>query len=107
MCTFVPSFTQKEIAMTTRQKFEQMLYNMGIFKQDVTQIMDFAIEEIDMVRTPDGPYKITWNRPADEYPEQFYNVIFTVEIKPQVFAWAEKNMPLAWWKPLFDKNITL
>jgi hypothetical protein len=93
--------------MTTRQKFEQMLYDMGIFETQAKEIMDFAIEEIDLLRTPEDPYQITWNRPASEYPEAFYNVVFGVKIKPQVFAWANENMPMAWWKPMFAENMTV
>jgi hypothetical protein len=29
--------------MTTRQKFEKMLYDMGIFESDASNIMDLAI----------------------------------------------------------------
>jgi hypothetical protein len=93
--------------MTTRQKFEQMLYDMGIFETQAKQIMDFAIAEIDLLRIPEDPYQITWDRPHTEYPPQFYNVVFAVKIKPQVFAWAEQNMPMAWWKPMFAENMTV
>ena len=93
--------------MTTRQKFEEMLYNMGIFETTAKEIMDFAIKEIDKQKTDGDPYQITWHRPASEYPEAFYNVVFAVKIKHQVFAWAEKNMPKAWWKPMFAENMTV
>jgi hypothetical protein len=33
--------------------------------------------------------------------------VFAVKIKPQVFAWAEQNMPMAWWKPMFAENMTV
>lgn len=84
-----------------------MLYAMGIFETQATRIMDFAIAEIDKQKTDADPYQITWNRPASEYPEAFYNVVFWIKIKPQVFAWAEQNMPMAWWKPMFAKNMTV
>lgn len=84
-----------------------MLYDMGIFETQAKEIMDFAIEEIDLLRTQEYPYQITWDRPASEYPEAFYNVVFAVKIKPQVFAWAEQNMPMAWWKPMFAENMTV
>lgn len=93
--------------MTTRQKFEQMLYDMGIFATQAKQIMDFAIAEIDKQRTDEDHYRITWDRPAYEYPEAFYSLVFWVKIKPQVFAWAEQNMPMAWWKPMFGENMTV
>lgn len=93
--------------MTTRQKFEKILYDMGIFETTAEQIMDFAIAEIDKQKTSEGPCQITWDRPHTEYPESFYNVVFGVKIKPQVFAWAEQNMPMAWWKSMFAENITV
>ena len=80
---------------------------MGIFETQAEQIMDFAISEIDQQRTQDDPYQITWDRPASEYPEAFYNVVFSIKIKAKVFAWAEQNMPMAWWKPMFAENMTV
>ena len=92
--------------MTTRQKFEQMLYNMGIFETQAEKIMDFAIAEIDSQKTGDD-YQITWDRPEGGYDERFYKIVFEIKIKPQVFKWAEQNMPMAWWKPMFAENITV
>ena len=92
--------------MTTRQKFEELLYNMGISETMAEHIMDFAIAEIGKQKMGDY-YKITWDRPANGYDERFYKIIFEIKIKPQVFAWAEQNMPMAWWKSMFAENMTI
>lgn len=74
---------------------------MGIFENTATQIMDYAIPLIDAEMEAENTTKITWNRPADEYPTALYGVLFLTHINKQVLAWAENNMPMAWWKPMF------
>lgn len=87
--------------MTTRQKIEAQLFQMGIFENTATQIMDYAIPLIDAEMEAENTTKITWNRPADEYPTALYSVLFVTHINKHVLAWTEINMPIAWWKPMF------
>lgn len=87
--------------MTTREKFEQILYNKGIFESQAKRIMDFAIPEIDAQMREEKTSLITWNLPADGYPDSIYAVLQMTRLNKLVLRWAEENMPLAWWKPMF------
>ncbi len=86
--------------MTTRQKIESQLYEMGIFESDASKIMDYAIPLVDAEMTEMNMPAITWNLPANGYPDMLYQILFT-SIGRHVLAWAEDNMPMAWWKPMF------
>jgi len=98
---------------TVRGWFEEWLYNQGIFETQAKQIMEYVIPKVDeqmQAQATEGStgYKITWDRPSSEYPVAFYGVlIMTHKIKQHVFDWAEENMPLAWWKPMFDPNFKM
>ncbi len=84
--------------MTTREKLEQMLYNMGMFENQAKQVIDEAIPELEKMA---GDYKITFERPASEYPEMLFNIWF-ITVKKVAKIWIEKNIPMAWFKPMFD-----
>ena len=84
--------------MNTREKFEKMLFEMGMFEDQAKAVMELAIPVCDAV-IPD--YKITWDRPADEYPEPFYRVVF-LSVKPVAKKYIEDNCPMAWFKPMFE-----
>lgn len=86
--------------MTTRQKIEQMLYNHGIFESMAVEIMDFSIPKIEAELQEEGTTGITWNRPAREYPDVMYDVLF-LRLKKFVVEWAETNKPQAFWIPMF------
>lgn len=88
--------------MTTRQKFEEMLYNKGIFESQAQKIMDYAIPLIDAEMSSQNTSRITWDLPADGYPDALYAILFLTHLKARVLEWAEQNMPLAWWKPMFQ-----
>jgi len=83
--------------MNTRQKFEQMLFERGMFENQAKEVMDLAIPVCDAT-APD--YKITWDRPAEEYPDPFYSVVF-LSIKPVALKYIEEKCPMAWFKAMF------
>lgn len=87
--------------MTTRQKIESVLSEMGIFESTASQIMDYAIPLIDAEMAADKTGRITWDLPADGYPPELYAALFVTHINRHVLSWAESNMPLAWWQPMF------
>lgn len=101
--------------LTTRGWFENWLYNHGIFEDKAKAITDVIVEKVnakmeaEAAKTPNAVgYKITWDRPASEYPEAFYTtLILTQGIKKIVFDWAEENMPMAFWKVAFDPNFKM
>jgi hypothetical protein len=83
--------------MNTLEKFEQMLVDNGMSENQAKQVMHLAIPEIDKLS---GIYKITWDRPASEYPESIYRVLW-ITIKQVAIKWIDKNLPAAWFRPMF------
>jgi hypothetical protein len=84
--------------VTTRAKFEQMLADRCVFESQAKQIMELAIPKFK--DTLEG-YNVTWDRPASEYPEQFYNIGFQMCVKPSAIEWIDANLPQAWFRPIF------
>lgn len=84
--------------MTTRQKFEKMLFEMGVFENQASKIMDVAIPRFSELLPQ---YQVTWDRPAYEYPDAFYNVGFITVVKKAALDWIDENLPEAWFRPLF------
>jgi hypothetical protein len=84
--------------MTTRQKFEEMLFNMGVFESQATQIMDLAIPRFQELLPQ---YQVTWERPASKYPDAFYNAGFMSVVKGAALDWIDENLPNAWFRALF------
>lgn len=97
---------------TTRAWFERWLYDHAIFPETCKKIMDYVIEKVDAEMDAEAKkhdenavgYRVTWNRPASEYPDAFYATLIMTHVKRHVFAWANENMPEAFWKPAFDPN---
>jgi len=84
--------------MTVQEKLEQMLIDSGMFPTQAKEVMILAIPELnDLVED----YSITFDRPSDEYPEVIYGVLF-ISIKPIALQWLEDNIPMAWYKPIFQ-----
>lgn len=84
--------------MTVTEKFESMLFEMGLFDSQASKILDMAIPKFAEL-VPD--YNITWDRPANEYPDEIYNVGFALVIKPTALECIDKNCPQAWFRPMF------
>lgn len=84
--------------MTTVEQLENMLINRGMFESQAKEVMKIAISELNKL-TED--YKITFDRPANEYPEAIYTILF-LAIKPIALKWIEENIPQAWFKPMFQ-----
>jgi len=83
--------------LTTQGKFEKMLYSYGIFEKDAHEIMEFVKPKLASM----NDYRMTWNRPASEYPESIYTVVFIL-MKPMVVEWAKEHIPQAWWIQAFE-----
>lgn len=49
----------------------------------------------------EGESAITWDRPAEEYPQALYIVLIITHLERRVVEWADKHLPMAWWKPMF------
>ena len=83
--------------MNTRQRFEEILTEMGVFEEQASAIMDKAIP---MVAELLPGYNVTWDRPAKECPDAFYNVVF-ITVKRAALEWIDENIPQAWFRPMF------
>ncbi len=84
--------------MTVKDKLFNMLIERGMFDSQAEKVMEKAIPElINLVEY----YSISFNRPSDEYPKPIYDVLF-LAIKPIALKWIEENIPMAWYKPMFQ-----
>jgi len=83
--------------MTTREKLFKMLTDNGVLDSQAEAIMKLATPEIEKL-VPD--YHITWDRPAEEYPDTMY-ALWYMTMKPIAFDWLDKNCPKAWFNPVF------
>lgn len=82
---------------TTKEKLIQMCVERGMFESQAAKVVDLAIVEIDAAISN---HKTTWDRPVDEYPPKLYGVMFTI-VKKCAVKWIEKNLPQAYFKPMF------
>lgn len=83
--------------MTTKEKLVNMLVNMGMFESQAKTVIELAIPVLN--ESTDG-YKITWNRPSEEYPKEMY-AIWLFQIKPVALKWIDENCPKAWYRSMF------
>lgn len=85
--------------MTTQEKLEQMVYDCGMPESQASAIVEKAKDKIKAIS---DQYDVTYHRPADEYPEPLYNVIFNIAIKPAALEFIEENYPQHWAKAMFQ-----
>lgn len=78
-----------------------MLYDRGMFPDQAQQVMSLAMPEMDNLLQD---YHITWDRPAEEYPDPVYNIGW-ITVKKVAAKWIEENCPDAWFKPMFDSQL--
>lgn len=83
--------------MTTLQKLTKMITDRAVSDRQATEIMEIAKSEI----AKDANYRMTWDRPASEYPKAFYNVVFALYVKPAAIKWVDENLPNAFWRMMF------
>jgi hypothetical protein len=94
--------SNQQPATSTRQRFEQMIFQRGVFENQAKAIMDYAIPLIDAQYEFDKiAHKIDWNGLAEGYPDPFYSMTFQINIKPLVVLWIEENLPQAWFRSMF------
>lgn len=84
--------------MTVQQKLEKMLIDNGMFDTQAKEVMKLAIPDLNALV---DDYQISFNSDASSYPNVIYNVLFKA-IKPIALKWIEDNIPLAWYKPMFE-----
>jgi len=84
--------------MTTKEKFAQMLTDRGMFESQANAVMDIFVPEVDAVS---AGYRVTWERPASEYPDAFYAVGF-MYLKKTALRGIDENLPQAWYRAMFE-----
>lgn len=82
---------------TTKEKLKEMLTSRGMFDNDADKVLDDVIPQIDAYATG---YNITWDRPASEYPDVLYGVMW-VPLQEAALKWIDSNAPQAWFRPMF------
>lgn len=83
--------------MTTKQRLHAMLTDRGMFDSQADKVLaDF----IPAMNKESNEYNITWDRPADEYPDIMYSLWFQ-QLKVYALNWLNENAPEAWFKPMF------
>lgn len=83
--------------LTTRERFEKMLIECGMFYDQAHAVMDKAIP---VINEQSGDYDVTWDRPSTEYPDAVYNVLF-LTVKPIALEYIEQACPNAWFGAMF------
>lgn len=74
-----------------------MLVECGMFESQADKVMEQFVPEFDEVNTG---YRVTWERPASEYPDLFYAVGF-MYLKKTALRWIDENLPQAWFRAVF------
>ena len=87
--------------MTVKDYLAIDLCNKGFSSQQAVPCIDFCIPKIQK-SLEDLDYKITFDRPCDEYPILVLKLI-TFNAKPFVLEWIEENIPNAWFKEMFKE----
>lgn len=84
--------------MTTKEKLKKMLIDCGMLDSQADEVLGEAIPQIESL-TPN--YRITWDRPASEYPDALYNAMW-LPLRDAALKWIDKNAPQAWFRPMFE-----
>lgn len=84
--------------MTTKQHLITFMTQRGMSPEQAEKVFQQALPEIQ--RNP-GDYRVTFERPASEYPRPVLNILCMI-IKREALKWIEANIPLAWFKPMFE-----
>lgn len=83
--------------LTTRQRFEKMLIERGMFYDQAHAVMDKAVP---VINEQCGDYEVAWDRPSTEHPDAVYNVMF-LKVKTIALEYIEQVCPNAWFKVMF------
>jgi hypothetical protein len=82
---------------TVKEKIIRLITEKGVSDNDAKKIFEEAKEIINN-KIPE--YKITWDSPADQYPNSLYNLWF-IYINRVAIAWIDKTCPQAWFRSMF------
>ena len=88
-------FREGNFMQTVKEKCLEMLTNNGMFDSQAQAVFESAKPLIEV----DG-YRMTWDRPSDEYPLEMYAVINLI-LKREALSYIDQNCPRAWFRPMF------
>ena len=83
--------------MTSKEKVIEMMTSRGMFPEQAEKVFEKVKDEVNEL-VPN--YDFTWDRPAKEYPETIFNILW-LTVKIEAYKWIEENKPMAWFKPMF------
>jgi hypothetical protein len=86
------------VTQTVKERISSMLEARGMSQDQANKVIDLTMVELQKI-VPH--YEITLDRPAHEYPQIIYGVVFQV-MKPIAFKWIIDNVPAAWFKESFN-----
>jgi hypothetical protein len=91
--------TDKGIDVTTVEGYfiEQLCQN-GMFPEQAVGVMELARERFET-----QSLGIKWKSSYKDYPEVILPVLW-VGIQTAALEWIDKNIPKAWFRPMFDRN---
>lgn len=75
-----------------------MLEDYGMSKEQATAVFEFSKPELNSLVED---YKINFNDYTSAYPPIVTNLLFAL-VKDQALIWINKNIPQAWFKPMFQ-----
>jgi hypothetical protein len=82
--------------MTVEQKLLKSLTDKGMSDNQAKEVLDDYLKSI----SKDTNYQITLGSDSGAYPNEVYNALF-MGLNHQAIQWIDKNIPLAWFKPMF------
>lgn len=83
---------------TTKQRCLAMLTNKGMFDSQAEAVLKQAMPGIEV-----GGYRMTWERPASEYPDALYAVVGLI-LNRAALKWIDEHCPMAWFRPMFTDD---
>lgn len=81
--------------MTVRKKFEEMLFEHGMFEYQASAVMQSVID--DPVY---NEINVKWDDDVSVYPKQLYAIIW-LTVKQAALKWIDTNKPQAWYRACF------
>lgn len=82
--------------MTVEQTLLKYLTDRGMSDNQAKEVLADYLKSV----SKDTNYQITLSSDSGAYPQAVYNAFFS-GLNHQAIQWIEKNIPLAWFKPMF------
>ena len=80
---------------TTKERCIEFLTDRGLWPNEAEAVLEKAKPEIEV-----GGYRMTWERPASEYPVELYAVIGLI-LSRNAVEWIDRNKPMHFARMMF------